>query len=62
MVLRKSKQSKWIPHFLWVKDLRDAELMHYVPSKHESGWRAVLDCINFEGEIKTTDKKEQSNE
>ena len=51
LIIRKSRFGPF-PHFIWAKDLRDAEIEHYVPidPKHR-----LIPPLFFSGKIKRDD-------
>lgn len=53
LVLRVSKIGPWI-HFIWCKDLKDAEIEHYVPI-HDSLKVESVSKIFFKGEVRKKD-------
>lgn len=53
LVIRKSRYGWW-PHFIWCKDLKDAEIEHYVPLERKPE-KAAIDKIIFRGYIKKDD-------
>jgi hypothetical protein len=49
----KRKPGKWF-HVLWIKDLKDAVIEHYVPIKFNRN--KLLPPVNFKGYVKKDDK------
>lgn len=54
IAFRKSRMGSWFPHILWIKDLKDAEIEHFVPTD-TSDMRIPPPL--FEGYIKRDDKR-----
>lgn len=57
LIIRRSHYSRFIPHFMWSPDLKDAVIEQYVPvnPKHQLV-KILFHKILFEGYIKTDDK------
>ena len=53
IIIRRSKQGPY-PHFIWCKDLKNAEIEHYTPEVHKSQ-RTFKHKFLFKGVIRTTD-------
>ena len=53
LAIRRSHMGPWF-HFIWIKDLKDAEIEHYVPlvDRLDSG---VVSKTIFKGQVKTKD-------
>lgn len=47
------KPGKWL-HVLWIKDLKDAEIEHYVPNTFDE--HKVSPPISFDGYVKKDDR------
>lgn len=54
LVIRRSHHGWW-PHFIWCKDLKDAQIEHYAP-KREGRENPYIKKFFFDGEIRTKDK------
>lgn len=53
LMIRKSRLGSWFPHVLWAKDLKDAEMAHFVPVDIKP---LVIPPPLFEGYVKTHDR------
>jgi hypothetical protein len=53
LVIRASKRGPWL-HFLWCRDLRDAEIEHYVPSRGRLKVGSISKFL-FRGKVKVRD-------
>lgn len=54
IAIRKSRMGCWIPHFIWIADLKDAQIEHFVPVPSDTR-RLKIPPPYFEGYIKTED-------
>lgn len=54
IVVRKSHMGPF-PHFIWCRDLRDAEIEHFQPIAPRQGVRAAFHKLWFDGVVKDTD-------
>lgn len=52
-MIRRSKYVKFFPHFIWCRDLKDAEIEHYVP---EHPIERKFPPLFFKGKVKREDK------
>lgn len=52
LAIRKSRMGSIFPHFIWIKDLKDAEIEHFVPSHPK---RVIVPPPVFKGYVKTDD-------
>ena len=58
LAIRRSHFSRFIPHFIWVKDLKDAEIEHFQPEDPRTNFLMILiHKIYFKGTINKTDKE-----
>lgn len=56
IIIRKSKYAPTF-HFLYIEKLpEDNKVLHFVPDKPKSGWRALIDMFWFKGHEKIGDK------
>jgi len=53
IAIRKSRMGPWL-HFIWIKDLKDAEIEHYVPENDVLNSGSITK-IMFKGKIKDRD-------
>lgn len=53
LVIRKSRHGWW-PHVIWCRDLRNADIEHYVPVVEKLD-KPVIKKILFKGRVKTDD-------
>lgn len=51
-VIRKSRYGPF-PHFIWCKDLKDADIEHYVPLNPK---RRLIPPLFFRGEVRREDE------
>lgn len=57
LVIRKSRHG-FFPHFIWCKDLKDAEIEHFVPTDPKNVViKALVHKLFFKGYIKKDDNK-----
>lgn len=57
LVIRKSRHLRFIPHFIWCKDLKDADIEHYIPENPKPNAFGYVHKLFFKGIIKTNDKE-----
>lgn len=56
VAIRKSREGYW-PHFIWCKDLKNAEIEHFQPINHDEN--AYIMKFFFKGFVSKTDDEER---
>lgn len=56
IAIRRSRYHSFIPHIIWIKDLKDAEIEHYTPVNPKQHLISIIfHKFLFKGQIKTKD-------